>query len=95
MTQGKNTDRNMIVAFAFRSIPTKTTTTGIQAMGGTGRSNSNTGRTNLSTGVNHPMKSPRGMPMTRARKKPLSATWRLATMLVPRVFPSGFLLLIL
>ena len=84
-----------MVALAFRSMPTKTTTTGIHAMGGTGRSSSNTGRTNLSTGVNHPMKSPRGMPITRARIKPLSATCRLARILVPSVLPSGFLLLIL
>ena len=80
ITQGTKAEKNTINALACRPIPIQMMVSGIQETGGMGRRISKMGRINLSNPRNQPIKSPRGIPMTIASRKPVRATWRLAMM---------------
>jgi hypothetical protein len=58
-------------------IPNQKMARGIQATGGMGRIISKSGLASPSAATNHPMRSPRGIPIAKARIYPSRASWRL------------------
>jgi len=76
-------------ALAGRPIPSQMMASGIQAMGGMGRTASKMGVTMMSTGLYQPINSPSGTPINTAEPNPVRARIRLAFVCANRVPPSG------
>ncbi|OHD79618.1 MAG: hypothetical protein A3J97_02575 [Spirochaetes bacterium RIFOXYC1_FULL_54_7] len=74
MMQGMIADTKMTMALALRPIPRVSIMMGTQPMGGIGRMRSKMGFTNRSTGLNHAMQIPSGMPTNAPRRYPVRAT---------------------